>query len=155
MKDKLTQLKKTIYKKYSPELKIKNKKENKKKSNEIIEDNFNLIPNQIDLDWNENTFRFSRNKRKYFIYFLLFLFGLNMISFFANSIKEDKLESIKNEQKIKEQKELMEAENKLKKLSLELEKKEKDLQLKNKKIEKLNKLNKNEKLEKIKEILNK
>ncbi len=155
MKDKLTQLKKNIYKKYSPEMKIQLKAKNKKAIEIETKEEFNIIPEQLDLNWKENTFRFSRNNRKYFMYLILFLFGLNLLSFISNMIKEDKLESIKNEQKIKEQKELMEAENKLKKLSLELEKKEKDLQLKNKKIEKLNKLNKNEKLEKIKEILNK
>lgn len=150
MKDKLTQLKKNIYKKYSPELKMKNKK----KIETPIKEEFNIIPDQIDLNWKETTFRFSRNNRKYFIYFILFLFSLNLLAFFSNSIKESKLETLKNEQKTKEQKELIEAENKLKKLSLELEKKEKDLQLKNKKIEKLNKLNKNEKIEKIQKILN-
>lgn len=154
MKDKLTQLKKNIYKKYSPEMKIQLKAKNKKAIEIETKEEFNIIPEQLDLNWKENTFRFSRNNRKYFMYLILFLFGLNLLSFISNKIKEKKIESIKIEQNNKRNQELIEAENKLKKLSVELEKKEKDLQLKNKKIEKLNKLNKNEKIEKIQKILN-
>lgn len=154
MKDKLTQLKKNIYKKYSPKMKIQLKAKNKKAIEIETKEEFNIIPQQLDLNWKENTFRFSRNNRKYFMYLILFLFGLNLLSFISNKIKEKKIESIKIEQNNKQNQELIEAENKLKKLSVELEKKEKDLQLKNKKIEKLNKLNKNEKIEKIQKILN-
>ena len=119
MKDKLTQLKKTIYKKYSPEMKIELKTKNKKSIKEsAIKEEFNIIPKQLDLNWKESSFRFSRNKRKYFIYFILFLFGLNILSFISNMIKENKIESIKIEQNNKRNKELIEAENKLKQLSL-------------------------------------
>ena len=124
MKDKLTQLKKSIYKKYSPELKIKKKNKIEKK----IENEFQIIPEQIDLNWPEKTLRFSRNKRKYFFYFVILLFSLNILSFIVNYDKKQKLtleeEIVKMKQlqkESKEQKQIIECENKILKLQKEIE----------------------------------
>ena len=149
MKDKLTQLKKSIYKKYSPELKIKKKNKIEKK----IENEFQIIPEQIDLNWPEKTLRFSRNKRKYFFYFVILLFSLNILSFIVNYDKKQKLtleeEIVKMKQlqkESKEQKQIIECENKILKL-------QKEIEIRNKKIEKLKTINKDEKINKIKQIL--
>lgn len=154
MKDKLTQLKKRIYKKYSPEIKLKKQVKKEKKSIE----NFNIIPNQIDLNLEEKTFKFSRNRRKYFIMFILLLVGLNVLSFVSNYYKENKLQTKEHYLKLTElqkiSKERKEYEKQLQQLNSELEKSKKELELKNKKIEKLKIINKSDKIEKIKEILN-
>lgn len=149
MKDKLTQLKKSIYKKYSPELKIKKKNKIEKK----IENEFQIIPERIDLNWPEKTLRFSRNKRKYFFYFVILLFSLNILSFIVNYDKKQKLtleeEIVKMKQlqkESKEQKQIIECENKILKL-------QKEIEIRNKKIEKLKTINKDEKINKIKQIL--